>query len=169
MIKMVNVLALVMVLGMASEGFAKRNNRGFWVPENNNKQQQNQNNQGGNYNNQAQPGDDTQIVNAMNNRKRTRFVEGKNLKVTQILPNDNSGNRHQKFVVELSNNQTIQIISNLDMCPEVPVKVGDEVAVGGEYIPTGRSGLVHWVHWDPRGTRPDGYIELNGQVYCKKN
>lgn len=182
------VVLTVLVLGLSSEVFAKRNNRG-WDRGNgrdNGSYSGGSNNRGsnnGSYNDsnnkeeanipsvdqQAQSGDDVQIVNAMNSRKRTRFVEGKNLKVVQLLPDDNSGSRHQKFVVELSNNKTIQIISNLDMCPAVPVRVGDEVAVGGEFIPTGNSGLVHWVHWDPRGDRPDGYIEYNGQVYCKKN
>lgn len=176
---MFKVLTLTLILGLSVETFAKRNDGGRWDRGNNGRDNGSYN--GGGYNNgnsnnrdevnnpQASPGDDNQIVNAMNSQRRTRFVEGKNLVVTQLLPDDTSGSQHQKFVVRLSNNKTIQIISNLDMCPKVPVRVGDQAGVGGEYIPTGNSGLVHWVHWDPRGSRPDGYIELGGQIFCKKN
>lgn len=160
---------LILVLGLSTVVEAKRNHRGFYIGDQPRKEQSNQPEY-----NQYQPKvsseDDIQIVNAINNRKRTRFVEGKKLKVVQLLPDDTKGSPHQKFVVELSSKDKIQIISNTDMCPQVPVRIGDEVGVGGEFIPTGkRSGLIHWVHWDPRKTRPDGYIEHNGQIYCKKN
>ncbi len=111
---------------------------------------------------------DAALISALLNRKEVNFVEAKQMKVVKVLPDDRSGSPHQKFNVSLSNQSVITIISNLDMCPQIPVQVGDVVGAGGEFIPTGKkSGILHWVHKDPRKNRPDGYIEFKGQEFCK--
>jgi hypothetical protein len=111
---------------------------------------------------------DKNLVQAVESNQRTKYVSGSGMKVIELMPDDTQGSPHQKFRVQLSNGRSIMIISNLDMCVHVPVQVGDSVGAGGEFIPTGKaSGLLHWVHRDPKKQRPDGYIELNGQVYCK--
>lgn len=111
---------------------------------------------------------DKNLVHAIESNRRTKFVSGSGMKVVALMPDDNQGSPHQKFRVQLSNGSGLMIISNLDMCVHVPVRVGDVVGAGGEFIPTGKSsGILHWVHRDPKKERPDGYIELNGQVYCK--
>ncbi|MBC7466088.1 MAG: DUF3465 domain-containing protein [Bdellovibrio sp.] len=112
--------------------------------------------------------DDAALVQAVQNQKNISFLTAKGLVVSQLLQDDNQGLPHQKFNVKLSNGRVIMIVSNLDMCEKVPVKIGDVVSVGGQFIPTGKaSGLVHWTHKDPRHTRPDGFIELGGHVYCQ--
>ncbi len=111
--------------------------------------------------------DDAKIVRAVNDRRGMNFVEGGGMVVTKILPDDTSGLQHQKWVVRLSNGKTMQAVYNSDMCPRVPVKVGDVVAMGGQFIWTNDGGLLHWLHHDPRGRRPDGYVFVNGQYYCK--
>ncbi|WP_347357206.1 DUF3465 domain-containing protein [Bdellovibrio sp.] len=111
---------------------------------------------------------DREIVDAVNNRRREDFVEGADMVVTKILPDDNSGLEHQKWTVRLSNGETMQAVYNLDMCPRVPLKVGDRVAMGGQFIWTQKGGLLHWLHHDPRGRRPDGYVYVNGTFYCKE-
>lgn len=110
---------------------------------------------------------DFQIARYADARKNADYVQGRGMTVVQLLPDDNQGRPHQKFVVRLSTGQMIVAISNLDMCPHVPVQVGDLVGLGGQFIWTKDGGIIHWLHHDPRGNRPDGYIEHRGQTYCR--
>lgn len=113
-------------------------------------------------------GGDKNLVQALEASRRTKYVSATGMKVIELMADDTQGSPHQKFRVQLSDGHAITIISNLDMCVHVPVQVGDTVGAGGEFIPTGKmSGLLHWVHNDPKKQRPDGYIELNGHIYCK--
>lgn len=111
---------------------------------------------------------DYELVQAVNNRRSENFVEGGSLLVVKILPDDSHGLEHQKWVVRLSNGETMQAVYNLGMCPRVPVRVGDVISMGGQFIWTNKGGLLHWLHHDPRGRRPDGYVFVNGQFYCKE-
>lgn len=112
---------------------------------------------------------DAELVRAVTNHKRVNFISATGLKVVELLRDDTNGSPHQKFNVRLSDGKVIMIVSNLDMCVHIPLQVGDILGAGGQFIPTGKksSGLLHWVHADPKKQRPDGYIELNGHVYCK--
>jgi hypothetical protein len=109
---------------------------------------------------------DSKIVNAVQNRRRVDFVEGSGMVVTQLLQDDRNGLQHQKWVVRLSNGATMEAVYNLDMCERVPLKVGDTVSMGGQFVWTNQGALLHWLHYDPRQTRPDGFVELEGKVYC---
>jgi hypothetical protein len=119
---------------------------------------------------------DAALVNAVNGRRGVDFVVASNLLVVEVLPDDTSGLTHQKWVVRLSNGQLVDAVYNFDNgsptddlhCPRVPVQKGDTIGLGGQFIWTNRGGLVHWLHYDPRGQRPSGYVELNGQRYCAK-
>lgn len=111
--------------------------------------------------------DDEAIVKAVEARMRRNFVQGGQMVVTKILPDDNSGLKHQKWMVRLSNGQQMMAVYNSDMCERVPLKVGDVVAMGGQFIWTNDGGLLHWLHHDPRQNRPDGFVQLNGKFYCK--
>jgi hypothetical protein len=111
-------------------------------------------------------GQDTEIVDAVNNKRRVNFVEGSGMLVVKVLPDDTNGLQHQKWVVQLSNGKYLQAVYNSDMCPRVPIKVGDVVDMGGQFIWTQQGGLLHWLHHDPRGSRPDGYVKLDGTTYC---
>lgn len=124
-----------------------------------------------NYPSQEEPANhrgegDAKIVQAVENRRRLDFVEGSGMIVTQLLRDDRNGLQHQKWVVRLSNGETMEAVYNLDMCERVPLKVGDFVSMGGQFIWTNQGALLHWLHFDPRGNRPDGYVEHNGKVYC---
>lgn len=107
------------------------------------------------------------LVRAIDNKRAVHFVEGRDMKVITVLPDDTHGAQHQKFLVELKDGYTLLLVYNLDMCERVPVQVGDRVGAGGMFIWTDRGGLLHWLHHDPRKNRPDGYVELNGKQYCK--
>lgn len=108
---------------------------------------------------------DQALIQAMKSRQDTFYVEAGNLVVTKILPDDTSGLPHQKWEARLSDGSTILIVYNSDMGLRVPIQIGDNFGVGGQYIWTRAGGLVHWVHDDPQGHRPDGYVYLNGVVY----
>lgn len=110
---------------------------------------------------------DYAILKAMNNRRQVNYVEGSDMTVIKILPDDDHGLEHQKWTVKLSDGRTMQAVYNLDMCERVPLAVGDKVSMGGQFIWTNQGGLLHWLHHDPKGNRPDGYVELNGKFFCK--
>ncbi len=112
--------------------------------------------------------DDSALIEAMQRGRTVQFLMAVDLEVVQLLADDNSGLRHQKWIVRLSNGQKVQAVYNSDMCPRVPVKVGDRVALAGMFLMTGQGGLMHWLHHDPSGRRADGFVELNGQRYCDK-
>lgn len=120
-----------------------------------------------NYQQEGSSAPDAQIVSAVESHKRQNFVEGADMEVVQVLPDDTAGNQHQKWVVRLSNGKTMQAVYNSDMCPHVPVQVSDRVAMGGMFLWTNVGPMLHWLHHDPRGNRPDGYVMLNGVFYCK--
>jgi hypothetical protein len=111
-------------------------------------------------------GSEEDLLRAIDSRKRVKFLYAANLVVVEVLPDDNQGSRHQKWVVETSNGQQVMAVYNSDMCPRVPVEVGDRIGLAGEYIWTKQGGLIHWLHHDPRGGRPDGFVELEGNRYC---
>lgn len=112
---------------------------------------------------------DADIIRAMNGRKKLNFVEGGGMVVTKVLPDDTSGLQHQKWFARLSDGREIEAVynSDKDLCPRVPIKVGDVVSMGGMFLWLGNHGMIHWLHHDPRGNRPDGYVEIDGKFYCK--
>ena len=84
--------------------------------------------------------------------------------VIKLLADDNRGSRHQKFIVK-SNLHTILIAHNIDLAPRVPVTLGDQLVINGEYEWNDRGGVVHWTHHDPQNRRAGGWIELNGKKF----
>jgi len=86
--------------------------------------------------------------------------------VTRVLSDDNEGDRHQRFILELSSGQTLLIAHNIDIAPRLEgLAVGDQVAFFGEYTYTDQGGTIHWTHHDPQGTHVAGWLEWNGQRY----
>ncbi len=88
--------------------------------------------------------------------------------MTKLLPDQHGHNRHQRFVVQLADGKLVTAIYNLGMCPRVPVAVGDVVAIAGEFIWSQQRPLMHWLHYDPSGKRPPGFVEHKGVRYCSQ-
>ncbi len=86
--------------------------------------------------------------------------------VIAILPDDNDGSRHQRFIVKLASGQTILIAHNIDLAPRVKrLREGSVITAKGEYIWNEQGGIVHYTHLSPFGTHPGGWIQFNGKRF----
>ena len=93
------------------------------------------------------------------------MVEGAGI-VRKLLPDDNQGSRHQKFILELASGQTLLFAHNIDLAPRInTLKIGDKIDFRGEYGYNPKGGLVHWTHHDPQGQHAAGWIIHNGIMY----
>ncbi len=91
-------------------------------------------------------------------------VQG-NGQVIAVLPDDNDGSRHQRFIVRLDSGQTILIAHNIDLAPRVSsLNAGDAIEFDGEYVWNAKGGVVHWTHHDPAGRHPSGWLKHHGQT-----
>lgn len=92
-------------------------------------------------------------------------VEGRGV-VKRVLPDDNDGRRHQRFILELGSGQTLLVAHNVDVAPRIHrLREGDEVAFRGEYEWNPQGGVIHWTHRDPAGRHPGGWLKHNGKTY----
>jgi hypothetical protein len=86
--------------------------------------------------------------------------------VVKVLPDDDEGSRHQRFLVRLSSGETILIAHNIDLASRVaPLAAGDAVSFGGEFVWNAKGGVVHWTHRDPSGRHRAGWIRRDGQLF----
>lgn len=89
-----------------------------------------------------------------------------NGQVSRILPDDNRGSRHQRFIVRLSSGQTILVAHNIDLAPRVaPLDLGDMVEFKGEYVWSEKGGTLHWTHRDPTGRHAAGWLKHAGKTF----
>jgi hypothetical protein len=109
--------------------------------------------------------DDDSIGRAFASRASYIQVEGEGA-VTRVLPDDLSGLRHQRFIVQLALGQTVLIAHNIDVAPRIDgLAVGDSVRFNGEYVWNEKGGVVHWTHHDPQGRHVAGWVIHNGKTY----
>jgi hypothetical protein len=105
------------------------------------------------------------LADAFNNKESNIQVSGSG-RVTGVLPDDNEGSRHQKFIIELGSGQTLLIAHNIDIALKIyDLSKGDQVEFYGEYEWNSKGGVVHWTHHDPDGNHEDGWIKHGGRIY----
>ena len=95
--------------------------------------------------------------------------------VTQLLPDDNQGLKHEKFMFKVTgghngqfDGQTVTVAHDTTYAPYVPIKVGTPLEIKGDMLAGPR--VLHWTHLakdpqHPHPTHPDGYIKMDGKVY----
>ena len=110
-------------------------------------------------------GDDADRVLAAFREQRSDVLVEVLGEVDRVLPDDNEGSRHQRFILELANGHTLLVAHNIDLAPKVPLQQGDDVRVRGEYEWNDKGGVLHWTHHDPRGKHEGGWIRHAGQRY----
>ncbi len=115
----------------------------------------------------ARAGDsnDAAIEHAFANRLGNQQLEGQGT-VDKLLPDDNVGSRHQRFIVRLGSGRTVLVSHNLDLAPRIDsLRVGDTLAFYGEYEWNPKGGVIHWTHHDPQGRHVAGWIRHAGRTY----
>lgn len=105
------------------------------------------------------------LAQAFRNRSNGLQVEGSGV-VTRVLADDNEGSRHQRFILSLTNGQTLLVAHNIDLAPRIgTIKPGDRVDFYGEYEWNNQGGVIHWTHHDPQGHHVAGWLKHNGRTY----
>ena len=80
--------------------------------------------------------------------------------VTRVLADDRIPPCHQRFILSDDTGCTILIAHNIDEWKRLAgVKVGDAVAVKGEYVSNSEGGVVHWTHPDKSHRKPGGWLK----------
>ena len=92
------------------------------------------------------------------------WIEASGL-VRRLLSDDNDQSRHQRFVLDMRNGQTILVAHNIDLAQRVPIGMGSRIRFRGLYEWNDLGGLVHWTHHDPLGVADGGYIKYRTRVY----
>ena len=86
--------------------------------------------------------------------------------VTRVLPDDNDGSRHQRFILQLASGRTLLVAHNIDLAPRVAgIRPGDKVDFYGEFESNSQGGVIHWTHHDPNGQHVGGWLKHKGRTY----
>ncbi|MDA3895063.1 MAG: DUF3465 domain-containing protein [Desulfobacteraceae bacterium] len=108
---------------------------------------------------------DAIIANAFSNHESNLQVSGQGI-VMKLLPDDNIGSRHQKFIIKLSSGQTLLMAHNIDLAHRIgSLREGDSVQFYGEYEWNNKGGVIHWTHRDPSGSHVAGWLQHQGKRY----
>ncbi len=109
--------------------------------------------------------DSSLIATAFRNHRSDVQIEGTG-KVIHILPDDNDGSRHQRFLLRVNSDQTVLVAHNIDLAPRIDsLQKGDAVEFFGEYEWNPKGGVIHWTHRDPGGRHADGWLRHKDRTY----
>lgn len=108
---------------------------------------------------------DPLIQQAYSQKQTDLVIEGEG-QVIKLLPDDNHGSRHQRFIIRLPSGQTLLVAHNIDLASKIdPLSVVDVINFRGEYEWNAKGGTVHWTHHDPAGRHIGGWLKHGGQTY----
>jgi len=93
-------------------------------------------------------------------------------RVERLMPDDretrDGSDMHQRFLVRTDDGVTVLVAHNIDAAGRVPAKVGDRVALRGEYEWSEKGGTIHFTHAPKYATKDQnkgGWIEHDGKRY----
>lgn len=95
------------------------------------------------------------------------WVEGTGI-IVRLFTADDDGdaeNRHQRFVLNLQNGQTLLVAHNIEVAALVPAGIGDRIRFRGIYEWNDEGGSLHWTHRDPFRNEVAGYLDFRGKKY----
>lgn len=105
------------------------------------------------------------IAQAFSQREHGVAVQSSGV-VRKVLPDDNDGSRHQRFILGLENGMTVLVAHNIDLAPRLDgLQAGELVDFNGIYEWNAKGGVIHWTHHDPRGRHVDGWLRYQGRLY----
>ncbi|MDR0946664.1 MAG: DUF3465 domain-containing protein [Ruminococcus sp.] len=105
------------------------------------------------------------IQSLFDDKKSDVWVTGSG-KVTRVLADDTKGDKHQRFILEISTGLTLLVAHNIDIAPRIDdIKKGDVISFYGEYIYSDEGGTLHWTHHDPDGSSDGGWLKKDGAEY----
>jgi hypothetical protein len=105
------------------------------------------------------------ILEAFEKKISNRWVEASGI-VDRLLPDDNEGARHQRFIIRLTSGHSLLVSHNIDLADRLPdLEAGDRVEFRGEYEWNSQGGVVHWTHHDPEGRMKGGWLNYKGRLY----
>jgi len=87
-------------------------------------------------------------------------------RLISVLPDDNRGSKHQRFILRTPEGVTVLVAHNIDLARRIQnLTLGDTVSFSGEYVWNEKGGVVHWTHRDPNGRHLAGWLKHNGVTY----
>jgi hypothetical protein len=108
---------------------------------------------------------DNILRDAYSAQKSDLQVQGSG-KVIRLLSDDNTGSRHQRFLIRLASGQTLLVAHNIDLAEKIlSLRVNDFIEFYGEYEWNSKGGVIHWTHRDPNQRHTPGWIKHNGVIY----
>jgi hypothetical protein len=108
---------------------------------------------------------DAALAEAFDDRASDLEVEGDGT-VDRLLPDDEEGSRHQRFILRLASGQTLLVAHNIEIAPRIAgLHAGDLVTFRGVYEWNPEGGTIHWTHHDPSSDHPAGWLRHGGRVY----
>jgi hypothetical protein len=85
--------------------------------------------------------------------------------VVRMLADEGSGVPQQRFVIELLDGRRLLVLHDLKSGDRVPIALGDQVTVRGEYRWSEPGGSLHWTHREGSRDDRDGWIRHEGRRY----
>ncbi len=147
---MKKLIAIIAIVGLAWAGYNWRNRLDHATPS---------------VSVEAHSADDRTLARAISDHKSNVAVHGYGV-VRRLLPDDTSGIRHQRFIIQLDSGPTLLVAHNLDRARRVDaLRVGDRIEFKGEYEWNPQGGVVHWTHRDPAGRHRSGWLKCNGSTF----
>ena len=104
------------------------------------------------------------VISAFENQQ-SGFMTTVPGEVVRILPDDEQGSRHQRFIIQITDSHTLLVSHNIDLAPRAPVALGDSLKVRGQYEWNPQGGVIHWTHHDPQGDDEGGWVRYRRKVY----